>query len=293
MREAGLPRLVPQVGGERQLLGASKGVVRAVYPETSRVDIETEDGAILTNVIVVGPLLPEVHHDRDNPQHVVYMHMRGLPDAVCWPLPHRRLLAGQDTPAGHEGQAQPERRYFPLHGFIFRSGDITMRITQDNRFVLEGEAGDFIQYDQNTREVLIQAPSVFIGTELATRIEYEQDEVIRAFMPVVLVGTEVADRIEYKQGTHILLQAPLIKLTAESIILDPTSIKLGHENATERVLLGDLWMSLYNTFVTLFNGHTHSNVQNGPSVSGPPVTPTVPMTEAVLSDVARVSKTGL
>lgn len=294
MREAGLPRLVSHVDGEHMLLLGSKGVVRAVYPETNRVDIETEDGSYLTQVLVQGPYFPEVHQEGEAPSHVTYLHVRGQADAFCWPETHRRLLGPQDTLAGPDGASQPERRYFHLHGYILRHGDVTVRITRDNRFVVETEAGDYMVLDTQRREIRLHAPTVYVGeTTDAGRIQYEQDEVIRAFAPVVLVGTEVAERIEYKQGTHILLQAPLIKLTAEDIVLDPTSIKLGHENATERVMLGDLFRTFYNAFVTLFNSHSHSNVQNGPGTSGPPITPTPAMDDSMLSDVARVSKTGL
>ena len=294
MREAGLPILTPNVHGEANLFSASKGVVRAVYPDLWRVDLETEDGSLLTGVPVIGPFFPELHQDGEAPAHVGYLHVRGTAHAFCWPLTHRRLLGPQDSPGGQGGEDHPERRYYHLHNYIFRSGDITMRITKDNRLVFETEAGDYIQLDAATREVRIHAPTVYVGiTEDAHRIQYEQDDSIRAFMPLVLLGTEIGDRIEYREGVQILLQAPLIKLTAESIVLDPTSIKLGHENATERVMLGDGWMALYNAFVALFNSHTHTNVQNGPSVSGGPSTPTVPMTDSLLSDVARVSKTGL
>lgn len=293
MREAGLPLLVSDVQGEHLLLLGSKGVVRAVYPETNRVDIETEDGSYLTQVLVQGPYFPEVHKDGEAPSHVTYLHVRGQADAFCWPETHRRLLGPEDTLAG-EGGSSPERRYFHLHGFIFRHGDITVRVSRDNRFVVETEQGDYLILDATRREIRLHVPTVYIGeTTDAGRIEYEQDDSVRAFAPIVLLGTEVADRIEYREGTHILLQAPLIKLTAESIVLDPVSIKLGHENATERVMLGDLWRSFYNAFVTLFNSHSHSNVQNGPGTSGPPTVPTSAMDESMLSDVTRVSKTGL
>jgi hypothetical protein len=270
------------------LLTGSKGLVRVVYPDRWRVDFEADDGSFLTEALVVGPYFPAVHTPED-PSHVGYMHVRGGPDTVCWPMPHRRLVSQ------HDGQSEaPERRYFHLPHFIFRSGDITLRVTRDNRFVLESEAGDWLLYDQARREFHLHAPSIFLGTtDDQRRVEYQQDESLRAFAPLMLLGSEVGDRIEYREGVEILLQAPLIKLTAEEIILDPVSIKFGHGNATERVVLGDLLMAFYNTFVTLFNAHTHSNVQNGPGTSGAPVTPTAAFTDALLSDVARVSKTGL
>lgn len=296
MSEAGLPFVWSDIRGERSLLSGSKGVVRALYPDLWRVDIETEEGSLLTHALVIGPYYPELHQDGEAPSHVGYFYVRGMPDALCWPMPHRRLLGPDDVPRGQEGQDQPERRYYALHNYIFRSGDITWRVTKDNRFVLESEEGDHISYDQDRREIRVHAPTVFIGTEEDTRIEYERDKEVRVVMPKILMGDQGlpdTDGVTYLKDTVLHLVSPLIKLTADKIVLDPTSIRLGHENATERALLGDLWLSFYNAFVSLFNSHTHSNVQNGPNVSGAPTTPTSAMTSALLSDVTRISKTGL
>jgi hypothetical protein len=295
MREAGLPPLLSDDHGEYFLLLGSKGIVRAVHPETNRVDIETEDGSYLSQVLVMGPYFPEVHRDTEAPSHVTYLHVRGQAEAFCWPETHRRLLGPHDGPATEETSGAPERRYFHQHHYILRLGDITIRISRDDRLVLETEAGDYIQLDRHSREIRLHAPTVLVGTteQGTSKIAYEQDDSIRAFTPLFLLGTETGDRIEYRDGAEILLQAPLVKITADQIVLDPVSIKLGHANASERALLGDLWMAFYNTFVTLFNGHVHTNVQPGTGVSGAPSALTPAMTDAVLSDVTRISKTGL
>jgi len=238
-------------------------------------------------------------------------------------MPHRRLLGPQDTPEGAAGASQPERRYFHTHGYIFRHGDVTVRLTDDNRYVIETEQGDYIILNTQERQIRLHAPTVFVGTdEEHNRIEYEQDEAIRAFNPLVILGTEAGDRVEYRDQGHVQVVTPqcfigqtgepdadgityladslihlvsdIIKLTATTAItLDPPRLNFGNANATERVMLGDSWMALFNAFVTLFNAHTHTNVQNGIGTSGIPTTPTVPMTTAQLSDIAFVSKTGL
>lgn len=322
MREAGLPLLLPDMRGDRAFVSGSKGVVRAVYPDLWRVDIETEDGALLTRVLVIGPYFPELHKDGDAPSHVGYFFVRGMPDALCWPMPHRRLLGPQDSLPDQPGQSQPERRYFHTHHYIFRSGEVTVRITNDNRLVLETEQGDYILLDTQRREIHLHAPSVWVGTdEQHDRIEYEQDDSIRAFMPLILLGTETGTRLEYQRDDHVSVVTPqyfvgqtgqpdadgitylanslihlvstVIKLTAtEAITLDPPRLNFGNANATEHVMLGDAFMTLYNAFVTLFNTHQHSAVQTGGGVSGPPTTPTAPMSSSQLSDVAFVSKTG-
>jgi hypothetical protein len=297
MREAGLPQPRPDVAGAYGLLLGAKGVVRALHPERRRVDIEAEDGSLLSEVLVIGPYFPEVHADAQAPSQVVYVHVRGQPDAVCWPLPHRRLLGPQDRPADAAGQEQPERRYFHTHGYIFRHGDVTVRLTDDNRYVIETEQGDYIILDTQQRQIRLHAPHVFVGTDdeaQANRLEFEQDESFRAFNPLILLGTEVGDRIEYLKDSHITLQAPIIKMTATGeIILDPPTIKFGNENASEPLILGNTWLAFFNAFISLFNAHQHTNVQTGGGLSGPPQTAAAGMTSAQLSDIAYVSKDGL
>lgn len=321
MREAGLPPLTLDVQGEQTLMLSSKGVVRAVYPEINRVDIETEDGSYLHQVMVMGPYFPEVHKDGDAPAHVTYMHVRGRPEAFCWPETHRRLLGPDDTLKDDPG-SQPERRYFHLHHYIFRVGDITVRIARDNRFVVETEHGDYVQVDSEKREIRLHAPSVFVGTDdtdQGNRIEYEQDDSIRAFNPLVLIGTEVGDRIQYEDKNQIQVVTPkcfigqtgqpdadgisylanslihlvsqTIKFTAsQAITLDPPRINFGNASAAEQVILGNLFQTFLNSFLSLFNGHVHTGVQTGPGISGPPQTPTGLMPNSTLSTIARVSQ---
>jgi hypothetical protein len=296
MREAGLPPVIVDTYGEHFLVFGSKGVVRAVYPDTHRVDIETEDGSFIGKALVLGPYFPEVHTTGEAPSHVAYLHVRGQIDAFCWPETHRRLLGPHDTLKGATGQSQPERRYFHDQHYIFRLGDMTVRISRDNRFIVETEDGDYLVLDKGRREIRLHAPSVFVGTndEQGNRIEYQQDDSIRAYAPLVLLGTETGDRIEYRDGAEIILQAPVIKLTATGeIILDPPTIKFGNENASEPLVLGNTWLAFFNAFIALFNAHQHTNVQTGGGLSGPPQTSAAGMTDAQLSDIAYVSKTGL
>lgn len=297
MREAGLPPLYQDTLGEQFLLTGSKGVVRAVYPDTNRVDIETEDGSLLSQVLVCGPYFPEVHTDAEAPSHVAYLHSGGRAEALCWPISHRRLLGPRDTLKGDGGQEQPERRYFHTHGYILRFGDITVRLSRDNKYVIETENDDYIVIDSDKREIELRAPTVFLGTDDATRIEYQRDKEVRVLSPKILLGDQAlmdTDGLTYIKDQLIHLVSDVIKLTATTAItLDPPRLNFGNANATEHVVLGDALMALYNAFVTIFNAHGHSNVQNGPSVSGAPTTPATPMSSAQLSDIAFISKTGL
>jgi hypothetical protein len=295
MREAGLPLILEDTYGERFLVMGSKGVVRAVYPETNRVDLETEEGSYLTQVLVLGPYFPEVHRDGDAPSHVVYLHVRGQAEAFCWPETHRRLLGPRDQIAGQAGEQQPERRYFYLHGYIFRVGDITVRVTHDNRFVVETEQGDYVVLDGNTREIHLHAPTVFVGTdERGNREEYQQDDSKRIFQPLILLGSETGDRAEIMQGQHIILQSPVIQengttsitLTAPAITMQGSTVA----GATEAAVLGNLFLTFYNQMITMLNTHVHSNVTMGTGTSGAPTTTAPAMSTAQLSDVVKVSK---
>lgn len=320
MREAGLPPQVEDSHGERGFTTGATGVVRAVYPDRWRVDIEDAQGSLLTEALVIGPYLPELHQDGDAPSHVGYFHVRGMPEVVCWPMPHRRLLGPHDLPTGQQGQDQPERRYFHLHGYIFRHGDITLRVTQDNRFVMESEAGDYLLYDAATREMHLHAPVVFVGTDEANnRIEYTQDESIRAFQPLILLGTETGDRIEYQQGDHVHVASPqvligqtpapdtdgmtyianvlihlvsqLIQLTATTEIdLQAPSINLGTGTFPHAMVLGDVLQTYINAVVKpIFDAHVHSGVTTGSGTSAAPTTTFPLMPNTALSTVARSS----
>jgi hypothetical protein len=304
-REAGLPQMTDDVGGGQGRYGFSKGVVRAVYPQEWRVDIESEEGGLITKALVLGDVLPEIHVDTANPQHVVFTHLGGrVMDPICWVLPFRRMQGPTEPDDGHE------RHYYQKNQQVIRIKDITIRVTPDNRiFVWEAENNDYLLYDMNTRTVHAMAPHIFLGSDTETRYEYHRGEEIRMVTPKALVGeqaVENTDGITYlaQQLIHLLsavevkatageeinLIAPLIKLTAQAVVVDPVSIRFGHANATERLILGDLWKAFYNVFIALFNSHSHTNVQNGPGSSGPPVVPASPMDDTTLSTIARISQ---
>jgi hypothetical protein len=307
-REAGLPLMTPDTGGEHGRYGIYKGIVRAVYEDVRRVDIEPEQGGLLRQAIVQGEVLPEVHIDTERPSHVLFAHINGnIHDVVCWPIDWRRAFGPETTDDGHE------RHYYHKNQEIRRVKDITVRITPDNRiYIWDAESEDYAVYDMNERTFHVIAPHVFIGTDKETRIQYDRAEHIKMVIPKCLIGAtavEDEDGVTYLQhqlihlvsdlivkataGAEIELIAPLIKLSAESIILDPVNIKLGHAGATERLVLGDLFRAFLNVFFTAYSGHTHSNVQTGAGVSGPPVVPATLMDDSMLSDIAHVSKTGI
>jgi hypothetical protein len=304
-RESGLPQLTEDIGGTHGRFALYKGVVRAVYPNEWRCDLESEDGGLISKALVLGDVLPEVHVDTENPQHVIFAHLRGdVMDPVCWILPFRRMQGPTEQDDGHE------RHFYQKNQQVLRVKDITIRITPQNEIYLyDAESGDYCLYDMPNRTMHTIVPHIFMGTDDATRYEYHQGEEIRMVIPKALVGEQAVanmDGITYlaqqlihllsaievkaTAGAEINLIAPLIKLTADMVVVDPVNIRFGQANATERLILGDLWKAFYNVFINLFNNHVHTNVQNGISTSGSPAVPASPMDDSTLSTIAKISQ---
>lgn len=294
-REAGLPDQTVDVGGSHERYNQEIGVVRAVYPEIMCVDIQPQHGGMIYRAQLADHVVPDVHIDGERPSYVEFWHRGGeMQDVWCREV-HWRSFAGP------ESEGDEEKRYYHKHLKIERRGDITIRITPDNRiYLVDAESGDYCLYEQQTRTFHVIGPHVFLGTDEEDRIELHTGDPltneVRIRIPKALIGQtaiEDSDGLTYKAGELIHLVSALIKLTAETIVLDPVNIKLGHANATERIPLGDLLMAFMNTFFDLYNSHQHTNVQNGVGTSGVPTTPTPAMTSVLLSDVAHVSKSGL
>lgn len=84
--------------------------------------------------------------------------------------------------------------------------------------------------------------------------------------------------IKTKTGQTIIVEPGKITLEATSIVMSGTDIKLGGAAAAQSLVLGEL-------FLTAFNTHTH--ICNLPTLpSGPPVPP---LTPAVLSKISKTS----
>jgi hypothetical protein len=293
-REAGLPEPLADSDGEHTRYTGEIGVVRKTYPDLWRVDIEPQDGGLIHKAQVDGHTLPEVHIDVERPSYVEYWCRGGnLQDIWCSPIHWRRLK-------GPESATEPERRLYHKHLKIQRVGDITSRITMDNRhYITDAESGDIAMYSQPARTFHFLAPHSFSGTDEANRVELHTEgkltDQLRVVIPQALIGAtgqRDADGITYVQNELLHFVSNLIKLTANRIVLDPVDIRLGSDNATERAILGNLYQAFYNAFVALFNAHQHGNVQPGAGTTGPPTTPTPMMDDTMLSDVVHISKTG-
>jgi hypothetical protein len=311
-REAGLPDPMDDSNGEHTRYAGEIGVVRKVYPELFRVDIEPQDGGIIYKAQVDGNTLPEVHIDVERPSYVEYWCRGGnLQDVWCSPIHWRRLK-------GPESATEPERRLYHKHLKIQRVGGITMRITPDDRiYAWDGESGDYCLYDMPNRTTHVLSPHVLVGTDSHNRIELHtetSDDRIRIVIPKALIGkTGIADEdglsytadqllhlmstneVRATAGSLVHLIAPTIKMTASgSIVLDPPRIYLGNANATEQVILGTLFQAFWTNIVKPYiDAHVHSGVQVGGGTSAPPTTPFPGMSTDLLSDIVHVSKTGL
>jgi hypothetical protein len=292
-REAGLPRQMPDVGGSHERYNTEIGVVRAVYADIWCVDVEPQAGGLLRNVQLTDSALPEVHVDGERPSYVEFWHRGGeIQDVWCRQVHWRRF-------PGPETAGEPEKRYYHKHLKLERRGDITVRITPDNRIYLyDAESGDYCLYEQETRTFHVIGPHVFLGTDEADRLELHTGDPltnqIRIRIPKALIGQaaiEDTDGITYTAGQLIHLVSDMIKLTATTAItLDPPRINFGTATAAEQVILGNLFQTFLNAFLTSFNGHQHTGVQTGAGISGPPTAPTALMPNSTLSTIARVSE---
>jgi uncharacterized protein involved in type VI secretion and phage assembly len=75
-------------------------------------------------------------------------------------------------------------------------------------------------------------------------------------------------KVETSSGETVTLEAGTVKVTAMSVVLDATSVKLGGNAASHPLVLGDLLLAAFNT-------HTHNCTAPG-APSGPPVPPLMP-----------------
>jgi hypothetical protein len=305
-RESGLPQTTGDVGGNSNRYGFEDGIVTAIYPDLWRVDIAPNGGGLVRKAFVMTPWFPPVHIDTEQPSRVLFSFVDGrVHDPFCFPYPWRRMYGPETADDGHD------RHFYQKNRHIVRIGDITIRVDDNNRiYLFDAESNDICMYDLNERTMHTIVPHIFMGTDDATRYEYHRDEQVRIVIPKALIGetaVQDADGISYvahqlvhlvsdilvkaTAGAEVHLIAPLIKLTATgSIVLDPPHIYLGNAGATEPVILGNLFKAFLNVFLTLFNGHSHSNVQTGGGFSGPPTIATALMDNSTLSTIAKVSE---
>jgi hypothetical protein len=301
-REAGLPRLRSDSGGEQSRYDIRKGVVRQRYPDTWRVDIEPEEGGLIRLAMVAGDTLPPVHEDTETPSHVLFGFFRGnVHDPWCLPLPFRRLRGPETADTGDPGD------FYSRNDQIQRVNDITIRITPDNEIWMSGESGDFIRYDQKTREIRLRAPHVVVGMPDApdgTRSEYHQNTVMQWVIPqFVLGGTGQPDADGLTYLANLLLHAvsPTVDLTAAQLVraaaplieLLSTQVYLGGLGDTEPAVMGGALQLLWTAMKAVFDAHVHSGVSTGPGVSAVPTTQVPLMDMTQQSTVVHVSKNGV
>src|SRR5580765_5760591 len=194
-RESALPTMQDDSGIHTRY-SIEKGVVKAIYPDLWRVDIEPEAGGLLHKALVVGDVLPPVHTDTTEPSHVMFAHIGGrVEDVVCWPLPFRRMYGPETASDGKD------RHFYQLNRQIVRVGDITIRITpNDELYIFDAESNDYCLYDMPNRTIHTIVPHIFMGTDSGTRYEYHKDDKVRLVIPKCLVGqtaVENADGISY------------------------------------------------------------------------------------------------
>ena len=127
------------------------------------------------------------------------------------------------------------------------------------------------------------------GTDPTTALIQQLHGVNSAFATPAMLPYGKAPSVD-STGVNIASRKASIHIGQDgSVTIDSDNIKLGKQ-ATESVILGDKFMTLYNEMITLLQTHTHDFVQ-APSGAGVTTTTTAaglkPMTSAQLSSITK------
>lgn len=161
------------------------------------------------------------------------------------------LYNGQDKPATWRERDKDEKliRTKAGHQILMRDTDGEYRLT------IETPGGHLVDMDD-------QAPSVSVRSSGGHEVCLDD------------AGGKIL--IKHSGGSSIEMQGSKITVTAATVCLSASSVKLGGDAATQSVPLGE-------TLMALFNLHVHTT-----TLPGTPTTPPVtPMTPAQLSQVTK------
>jgi hypothetical protein len=202
-----------------------------------------------------------------------------LDEDLPWARPTNRITAGGSTGSGFHSVPKIDS----VIGITFDNGDIyepeyfyLQHVSDELKAEIEGSYTNAhsLIYDTETDGSV----KVFFTEEKGLMLDYKETQInIKPDNSMTVVNPNGDSIILNNDGTVIITTSKQATVKSPSVIIDAANtIELG-KGATEKLVLGD-------SFMALFNAHTHIG-----NLGAPTTPPVLPMTLAQLSQTPKVT----
>jgi hypothetical protein len=202
-----------------------------------------------------------------------------LDEDLPWARPTNRITAGSDTGSGFHSVPKVDS----VVGITFDNGDIyepeyfyLQHISDELKSEIEGSYSNAhsLLYDTETEGSV----KVFFTEEKGLMLDYKETQInIKPDNSMTVLNPNGDSIVLNNDGTVIITTSKQATVKSPSVVIDAANtIELG-KGATEKLVLGD-------SFMALFNAHTHIG-----NLGAPTTPPVLPMTPAQLSQKPKVT----
>ena len=202
-----------------------------------------------------------------------------LDEDLPWERPTNRITAGSDTGSGFHSVPKVDS----VVGITFDNGDIyepeyfyLQHISDELKAEIEGSYSNAhsLLYDTETEGSV----KVFFTEEKGLMLDYKETQInIKPDNSMTVLNPNGDSIVLNNDGTIIITTYKQATVISPSVVIDAANtIELG-KGATEKLVLGD-------SFMALFNAHTHIG-----NLGAPTTPPVLPMTPAQLSQKPKVT----
>ena len=202
-----------------------------------------------------------------------------LDEDLPWARPTNRITAGSDTGSGFHSVPKVDS----VVGITFDNGDIyepeyfyLQHISDELKAEIEGSYSNAhsLLYDTETEGSV----KVFFTEEKGLMFDYKETQInIKPDNSMTVLNPNGDSIVLNNDGTVIITTSKQATVKSPSVVIDAANtIELG-KGATEKLVLGD-------SFMALFNAHTHIG-----NLGAPTTPPVLPMTPAQLSQKPKVT----
>jgi hypothetical protein len=202
-----------------------------------------------------------------------------LDEDLPWARPTNRITAGSDTGSGFHSVPKVDS----VVGITFDNGDIyepeyfyLQHISDELKAEIEGSYSNAhsLLYDTETEGSV----KVFFTEEKGLMLDYKETQInIKPDNSMTVLNPNGDSIVLNNDGTIIITTSKQATVISPSVVIDAANtIELG-KGATEKLVLGD-------SFMALFNAHTHIG-----NLGAPTTPPVLPMTPAQLSQKPKVT----